>query len=191
MNNSWSKYYEQTKSLQPSNLLIEAFESFNLKPGIAIDLGCGAGRDARYLLEKGFTVKAVDKDPIAKKYLDLLPHQERVGFTCADFGDFTYSHYDLINAHYALPFIEKASFDSVMKKIVGSINVGGMFVGQLFGPNDEWNTPESTMYFCKRADVNKLFKNFKVLEIKEVDEEGTTANGSSKHWHVFNIIAQK
>jgi hypothetical protein len=40
-------------------------------------------------------------------------------------------------------------------------------------------------------DVDRLFSNFNVLKIIEVNEGGTMANGNSKHWHVFNIIAQK
>lgn len=191
MNKSWSKYYENTKALKPSRFLIEAFESFNPKPELAVDLGCGAGRDTRYLLEKGFDVKAVDKDPAAKEHLEQLPHQDRLEFICVEFEDFVFDHYDLINAHYALPFTKKDSFDSVINKVIGSIKPGGVFVGQLFGVDDEWNTPEAKMTFCERTDVDKLFSNFKVLEISEVNEDGAMANGNSKHWHVFNIIAQK
>jgi SAM-dependent methyltransferase len=191
MNKSWSKYYENTKILKPSRFLTEAFKSFNPKPGLAIDLGCGAGRDTRYLLEKGFEVKAVDKDPVAKKHLNLLSHQHMLEFICADFKDFVFGRYDLVNAHYALPFTEKDSFCSVMNKVIGSIKPNGLFVGQLFGVNDEWNTPETKMTFCERKDVDKLFSNFKVVEISEVDRAGIMANGNPKHWHVFNIIAQK
>ncbi len=191
MNKSWSKYYENTKALKPSRFLTEAFKSFDPKPGSAIDLGCGAGRDTRYLLEKGFEVKAVDKDPIAKEYLDLLPYQHRLKFICADYEDFAFGRYDLVNAHYALPFTEKDRFDNVMSKVIGSIKPNGLFVGQLFGINDEWNTPDAKMTFCDRKDVDKIFSNFKVMEISEVDEDGAMANGSPKHWHVFNIIAQK
>lgn len=191
MNKSWSKYYENTKALKPSKFLIEAFNSFDPKPGLAIDLGCGAGRDTRYLLEKGFDVKAVDKDPMAKEHLGPLPSQDRLEFICTSFEDFAYGHYDLVNAHYALPFTGKDSFDSVINKVIDSINPGGLFVGQLFGVNDEWNTPETQMTFCKRTDVDRLFSNFKTLKISEVNEDGAMANGNSKHWHVFNIIAQK
>jgi SAM-dependent methyltransferase len=191
MNESWSRYYENTKALKPSRFLVETFKSFDPKPGLAIDLGCGAGRDTRYLLEKGFEVKAIDKDAAAKEHLDLLPYQDRLEFICTGFEDFAFGHYDLVNAHYALPFTKKDSFDSVINKVIDSIKPGGLFVGQLFGVDDEWNTPEAKMTFCERMDVDRLFSNFNVLKIIEVNEGGTMANGNSKHWHVFNIIAQK
>ena len=191
MSKSWSKYYEGTKALKPSKFLVEAFDTFSPGPGRAIDLGCGAGRDTRYLLEKGFEVSAVDKDPSAEDYLRHLPHHDNLKFTCAGFEVYNFDSYDLVNAHYALPFIQKEDFDTVMKKILESIKPEGLFVGQLFGVNDEWNTPDAKMTFCERVDVETLFRNFTHLDIREMSEEGTVASGASKHWHVFNIIAQK
>ena len=191
MSKSWSKYYESTKALKPSRFLVEAFESFEPEPGKAIDLGCGAGRDTKYLLEKGFEVSVVDKDPSAEDYLKQLPHRDNLKFACVGFEDYNFDRYDLINAHYALPFIQKEDFDTVISKILESIKPEGLFVGQLFGVNDEWNTPDAKMTFCERAEVDMLFRNFKHLEIREVNEEGTMASGGTKHWHVFNIIARK
>ena len=191
MSKSWSKYYESTKALNQSRFLVEAFESFEQEPGKAIDLGCGAGRDTKYLLEKGFEVSAVDKDPSAEDYLKQLPHRDNLKFACVGFEDYNFDRYDLINAHYALPFIQKEDFDTVISKILESIKPEGLFVGQLFGVNDEWNTPDAKMTFCERAEVDMLFRNFKHLEIREVNEEGTMASGGTKHWHVFNIIARK
>ncbi len=39
-------------------------------PPRALDLGCGAGRDTRYLLAQGFDVTAVDENPAALAYLE-------------------------------------------------------------------------------------------------------------------------
>lgn len=191
MSKSWSKYYENTKALKPSKFLVEAFEIFSPVPGLAADLGCGAGRDSRYLLEKGFDVAAVDKDPAAEVYLKQLPHQDKLEFSCTGFEDFNFARYNLINAHYALPFAGRENIDGVMNKVIDAINPDGLFIGQLFGVDDEWNTPDAKMTFCSRADVDNLFSNFKQVKIYEVNEKGTLASGHSKHWHVFNIIAQK
>lgn len=48
-------------------LLVEVAE--NLVPGTAIDLACGAGRNALYLVERGWTVTAVDG---SEKAIELL-----------------------------------------------------------------------------------------------------------------------
>lgn len=191
MSHSWSKYYERTRAQKPSKFLIDAIESFAPQPGRAIDLGCGAGRDTRYLLEMGFSVTALDKDPAAEKYLTLLPHQDNLQFVCMGFEDFNFARYDVINAHYALPFAGKEHFARVMNDVMRALNPNGLFVGQLFGVDDEWNTPEAKTAFCDRADLDKLFHDFQDLKITEVNEKGTMASGNEKHWHVFNIIAQK
>ncbi len=45
--------------------LAELVESRRITPGRAIDLGCGVGREAIYLAEKGFEVTGVDISPTA------------------------------------------------------------------------------------------------------------------------------
>lgn len=78
-----------------------------------------------------------------------------------------------------------------MRKVTDSVLPNGIFVGQLFGVDDGWNTSGTMMNFHKRADIDTLFRDFKKLHVSEVNESGFIADGSPKHWHVFNIIAQK
>jgi SAM-dependent methyltransferase len=47
----------------PSPLLIDAVES--ISPGRALDLACGAGRNASFLAEQGWSVTAVDGSGVA------------------------------------------------------------------------------------------------------------------------------
>jgi tellurite methyltransferase len=57
----WEKMYrsgERGKEDAPTILLVEV--AGKLAPGIAIDLACGAGRNALYLAERGWEVTAVD-----------------------------------------------------------------------------------------------------------------------------------
>ncbi len=53
----------------PTTLLVEIAEK--LAPGTAIDLACGAGRNALYLAEQGWTVTAVDGSERAIELLQL------------------------------------------------------------------------------------------------------------------------
>ena len=45
------------------------------------------------------------------------------------------------------------------------------------------------------ATDNKLLRNGKhfdnIIYFEEKDEDGKTASGDSKHWHVFSVIAEK
>ena len=65
--------------------------------GKALDLGCGAGNDSRFLKERGFEVTSVDSNETVR---DFVPEVMISSFEDFHFGD----GYSLINAQYALPF---------------------------------------------------------------------------------------
>ena len=96
-----------------------------------------------------------------------------------------------VNAEFSLPFISAAAFPSVFTKLMASVKIGGLFTGQLFGPNDSWNLPESGMNFHSRSDVERLLRGWAVLELTEEDRPGKTKLGEDKHWHIFHIIARR
>ena len=45
--------------------------------------------------------------------------------------------------------------------------------------------------FLKKEQVIELFKDFEIIEFKEVEKDGTTGLGKMKHCHIFNVIAKK
>lgn len=47
------------------------------------------------------------------------------------------------------------------------------------------------MVFMKEEEVKDLFSKFKIIEFEEEEKDGKTAIGKTKHWHIYNIIAQK
>ena len=42
-----------------------------------------------------------------------------------------------------------------------------------------------------RAKVESLLAPFAIEHFVEEERDGTTANGSPKHWHLFHIVARK
>src|SRR5688572_32458679 len=56
----WNARYRSREQLddEPSRLLIDA--AVNVAPGRALDLACGAGRNAAWLAEHGWDVVAID-----------------------------------------------------------------------------------------------------------------------------------
>lgn len=185
----WENFLAVTKNHPPWPLLIKAV-SYVTHKGHALDLGSGAGRDTKYLLAQGFHVTAVDSSPHAIALLAQLP-QHNLRLVQSTFQDFAYETYDLINAQFALPFNPKESFHVVFARVKQSLNPGGIFVGQLFGIYDQWNTPNSSMTFLTREQVKALFTDLNMLEFRELEEDGQIYDGTPKHWHVFHIIAQK
>lgn len=187
----WATFYNITKNHPHWELLERAVSLFG-QPGHALDLGCGAGRDTRYLLAQGWTVTAVDREAGAVALLAQLP-RERLQVVQGSFEDFDYGYevYDLVSAQYALPFNPRVSFNSVFARIKQSLKPGGIFTGQFFGIRDEWNTPETAMTFLTREQVDELLSDMRGIELTEKELLGNTATGEAKYWHVFHVVAQK
>lgn len=187
----WARFYDFTKGSPPWPLLVRA-ASLAPSKGRALDLGAGAGRDTRYLLEQGFQVTAVDAEPRSVALLSALP-QTRLRVVQSSFEDFTFdvAAYDLISAQFALPFIPRDRFADVFARLKAALVPGGVFAGQFFGVNDEWNTPERDMTFLTRAEAEALLSDLETVELSEEDADGHTADGSPKHWHIFHILARR
>jgi len=185
----WEDFYKITKDRPPWPLLVQAISLLRRKE-YALDLGCGAGRDTRFLLDQGFKVTAVDNVSHAIALLANFP-QGRLRAVQASFEAFEFETYDLINAHFALPFTSEDRFHEVFARIKHALNADGIFVGQFFGVNDEWNTPGNQMTFLTREQAEAELKDLRILEFREEDVDSHVADGTPKHWHVFHIIAQK
>src|SRR5947209_3477927 len=107
MNNFiWPDFYKRTKD-HPHWPLLEKAVTLLGHQGHALDLGCGAGRDTRYLLTQGWHVTAVDSDPTAIAILRKLP-QEHLQIAQSSF-----EAYDLVSTQFSLPFNPKASFTNL------------------------------------------------------------------------------
>jgi len=187
----WSQYYAITQVQPPSPLLLEALEYIST-PGKAIDIGSGALKDTKLLIEKSFDVTALDSEP--------LPIELTVGLDSSRFHpvmtsfasfDFPASKYCLANAMYSLPFNPPDSFNDVFARIVASLRPGGVFCGNLFGTRDQWQLDRPRMTFHTREQVMTLLSGLETLKLDEKEWDGSTAAGTPKHWHTFDFIAKK
>ena len=189
---SWNTYFEKTKNKPASSLLVRAIPFVDSKHS-ALDLGAGALNDSRYLIENGFNnVTAVDATPMGKDIAATLP-TDKFSYIISAFDqfDFLSETYDLVNAQYALPFFGKVGFEAFIEKIISSLKLDGIFVGQFFGNRDEWNTPDSNRSFQTIEEAQQLLSGLEIIEFTEEEKEGTTAIAKQKHWHVFHFIARK
>lgn len=185
----WKEYLTKTANNEPSKLLIEAL-GYAQKSGPALDLGAGALNEAYYLSSLGYTVTAVDSNPDVKLYLKEDKHP--IDLEITKFNDFSFplNHYVVINARYSLPFNDPKTFANVLMRITASLKEGGVFVGQLFGPEDEWSH-RTDMNFHTREQIETLFSSFTLHKLFEKKDVRPTATGPDKFWHVFDIIASK
>lgn len=185
----WPEFYRITKDRPPWPRLVAAVEQLG-RVGKALDLGCGAGRDTRYLLARGFEVTAVDRESASLAALADLPG-EHLHLVQSAFEDFTFGQYDLVNAHFSLPFTRKDRFATIFARLKSSLKPGGIFVGQFFGVNDTWNVPENSMTFFTAEQARQQLAGLEILEFEEEDQDGATADGTQKHWHIYHLIARR
>ena len=61
---TWRDYYEANEGRAPREQLVDVLDRF-ATPGSAVDLGCGAGIDTVAMLDRGWTVLAIDAQPDA------------------------------------------------------------------------------------------------------------------------------
>lgn len=186
----FAAYIEARRFDPPRPLLLKAAALVERKEH-ALDVGAGALNATKYLLSAGFNhVTALDASPHAQKAAEEFPRQQ-VTFVLSRFEDFPFpaNSFDLVNAEFSLPFMNRGNFESVLPKLLNSIRGGGIFTGQLFGTNDSWNVENSGMTFHTRPRVEAFFSAFELIHLEEEDHPGTTKLGEPKHWHIFHIIA--
>jgi len=185
----WNRYFEATGT-EPRQTLLDAVARFD-EPGLAVDLGCGTGRDTAELLRRGWRVIAIDgqAEAIERLHAVLGPDSERLEARVARFEEAEWPACDLVNASFALPFAPPARFREVWGRIVGSLRPGGRFCGQLFGDRDDW--AGSGVVVQTRAELDELLAPFAVEQLGVFDEDGTTSVGSRKHWHLYHVVARK
>lgn len=186
------KYYENTANANP-NYTVKKFIELNVKPGNAIELGCGVGRDTIYLIKNGWNVLAIDREDVSSRIQSKLNKEEvkKFKFSQQKFENIKLEKNNLVVANFSIPFCNKNNFKELWNKINNSILKDGYFVGNFFGNNDEWKSTKEEMTFMTKKQVLELFENFEIIEIKEVEKDNLTGLGKMKHWHIFNVIAKK
>ena len=204
----WTRYYAAAGG-DPRQTLLAALDRFDTEPAdderLAVDLGCGTGRDTTELLRRGWRVLAIDAQEDAIERLreqdDVLAARDRLETLVADFESATLPANDLVNASFSLPFCPPESFAHLWQQVVSSLRPGGRFCGQLFGDRDEWASRPPTssdawssplaMTFHTSAEVDELLGDLEIEQLVEIDEDGKTAVGDDKHWHLFHVVARK
>jgi SAM-dependent methyltransferase len=189
---SRSQFYEATQGLPPVPTLVTALAAWQSRPGHAIDLGCGAGRDTLELLRCGWYVQAVDMEQQAlQRIIDQTPadHRDRLCTRCERFEDLQLPPAQLINSSFALPFCSPVAFPALWQSISASLEGGGLFAGHFFGEADDWASHGLTIH--SRQAIEAQFCGWRIISLEETDREGLTAKGTMKHWHIFSVVARR
>ena len=119
-------FFENNSKLEPHKILVNFIQN-NPSIKTAIDLGCGAGRDTKFLVQNNIIVTAIDRVDVTKfLYKDLTEEEKaRLNFVQAKFSEIDLPKTDLIISYEALPFCDREALVKLLDKINDSLNENG------------------------------------------------------------------
>lgn len=196
----WPAYFDRIEGKPPRDTLARALDLFDKeptdRPRLAADIGCGSGRDAALILERGWTLWAADGSTDGIERAKNRPEiqtalaDNRATLNVTDYADMTIPSADLVNASFSLPFCPPDQWDTLWNKIDAAIKPGARFSGQFFGDRDSWSIMEDRTHLT-RPQTLALFDQYIIEHLQEEDRPSTSINEAHKHWHVFHIVARK
>jgi len=193
----WARYYAVTVE-RPAWLTVRrAIELFAAEaqagPRLAVDLGCGAGRDARALLGAGWRVLAIDREAAAIAALEEAAATHLRGALetqVADLAAVEVPPCDLVNASLSLPFLPSDAFWASWERIVAALPVGGRFAAMLFGDRDG-SAADSSMTCPPPEAIRAGLAEFAIEHWEDREEDTQTALGEAHHFHLVEFVARR
>jgi SAM-dependent methyltransferase len=177
---AWAGYYQWNRDRPVRELLGRALAAYGEVAGgaVALDLGCGTGRETRALLDAAFAVTAVDVTPVAIEIVSAFPEAGT-------------SLTPVLSAmqNAVLPFCPPQDFDRLWSAVRDAVRPGGLLAVDLFGTRDDW-AGEPGMTFVDRARIDALTAGLDVVWFDEVDQDGRAYAGP-KHWHRFEVVGRR
>jgi len=153
----------------PSPLLVETARQ--LKPGRALDLACGTGRNALWLAEHGWEVTAVDRSPIAIPTVDArVADLEKHEFPILE------AAWDLIVVCY---YLQRDLFEPIKQ----GVKRGGMAIAivHMFEPGHE-----QSRFSLHPGELAKYFEGWEISHYRE-----GKPSDPDHHRAVAEIVATK
>ena len=191
----WQTYYDRSAGRARSPLLGQALRAC-AEQGVgrtALDLGCGAGNECRILLDAGWHVHALDREPAAIERVRTLAQTTEAGVLTAEvraFEDVTHlPAAALVHAGLSLPFCAPEAFKRFWQIVAAAVEPGGLFAGHFFGPQDAW-AGAPTMTLVSTAELHTLFAGWDMVSFQETEGMSPSMQGP-KYWHRFDVIARK
>ena len=156
----WEEKYragDRGKEDEPTILLVEVAEK--LAPGIAIDLACGAGRNALYLAERGWDVTAVDG---SEKAIGLVQQRSiaRGLRVCAKVADLLAPNFALPSDAFDLILIAFYLQRDLFAKAKPAVRPGGVIVviAHTPEPGEKWSEKRAAP-----GELRKFFNGWQIL----------------------------
>lgn len=180
-----SRYFEETIDLDMEEQL-ERFLGFLPENAEVLDLGCGSGRDSRYLSEAGCYVTPMDGSEkmcsLAEIYTDL--EVLHLTFEEMEFQEV----FDGIWASASLLHVPKKEMEGIMKKVIMALKPGGvLYMSFQYGDSEEYRNERFYNDYTEKT-AKAMLKKIDGIEILDIYETDDVREGRGR-W--LNILLKK
>lgn len=180
----WNKVFREGNvkfKRLPSPLLIQAIEG--RKPGDALDLGMGEGRNSIFLAQKGWQVTGVDFSDVAvaqaRQQATKLGLQLRAFVQNLDTFDFGRERWDLIALFYMHGWLHTSATDPP-KRLVQALRPGGLLVIESYGGGQTG---------FQTNELLRLFDQLQVVYYQDLMAEAEWSPGRTSR--VIRFVAER
>lgn len=186
-NNSLTRDTAYKFNKQPNALLMDAIKK--RKPGEALDVGMGQGRNSIYLAQQGWNVTGIDIADEAVASAKARAEKENVKINTVlepmetfNFGD---SQWDLIAFVY-----EGCMEEEVLEKIKKSLRPGGIIVFEFFHREAgiKMMRPD---FGCETNSIKNLFAKAGGFTIVRYEEAEGIADFSLRKYKLVKLVAER
>ena len=182
---SWDERYSSGKysSTEPHKLVREIV--MKLKPGRALDLACGAGRNSIFLAENGWDVTAVDNSAAGVEIARSRAEEKglKIDFIVADLETSEFAiepgAYDLICDLY---YLQRDLFP----KMKNGVRSGGVIISTIHIHGDG---EEPGRFDLREGELREFFSDMEILHYHETDSTDTDAG--DHHRRTAELIARR
>jgi SAM-dependent methyltransferase len=122
--------------------------------GRVLDLACGRGRHTRLLAELGYSVEAVDRDPLAQEILQGI---DRVHVRIADLeeGPWPY-HTEVFDGMVVTNYLYRPQLPALLKLVAPQ----GVFIYETFmAGNERFGKPSNPAFLLRSGELLELVRN--------------------------------
>ena len=164
---NYQRYFARTRGVNPASFLNPLVR--HLKPGaVILDVGCGSGRDLKWLRERGFSVTGLER---AKGLAALA--REHAGCIVIE-GDFEVYDFSSVKADAlllsgSLVHVPHGSLETVFNNIVRALKPEGILLISLKrGTGSAVDEEGRTFYYWERSRLDPMFSQagFAILECR-------------------------
>lgn len=168
-----------------------------VKPGKALDLGCGNGRNSLYLASRGFDVTAWDKNPASISNLESICREEgmtNVDASIRDLNTLSFEgEYDFILSTVVMMFLAPTTIPGLIANMQRCTKPGGYNLIVAAMDTDDFPCTVGFPFAFKQGELRDYYAGWHFVKYNEDVGElhRTDASGNRIKLRFATMLAQK